>query len=120
MLRLWIFFDTDIQGCSTGYSVYVMGAIDGDCLLNVCLKFETFHEIRNFPVVVLSPFFDIELINGSAEINETVDSGVITIRMINNFKTAKAASLSSSKSHQVELGLSIGAIFIGVFGIATV
>jgi len=108
--------DTGAKACPAGYSVYVMGAIDGDCLLNVCLKFEAFDQIRNFPVVVLPPFFDIELVNRTVEINETIASGEITGRIKNNPKSAP----SSGKSNQVEIGLSIGAIFIGVIAIAAV
>ncbi len=107
--------DTGAKACPTGYSVYVMTAIDGDCLINVCLKFETFDEIRNFPVVVLPPFFDIELINRTVEINETVGTGVITGRMKNQPKSGSSSSSSSlGKSQQIGIGLSVGAIFIGI------
>jgi hypothetical protein len=108
--------DIGAKACPAGYSVYVMGAIDGDCLLNVCLKFETFDDIRNFPVVVLPPFFDIELVNRTGEINETMENGEIAGRMQNNPRSVS----SSGKSHNVEIGLSVGAIFVGIVAIAAV
>jgi hypothetical protein len=76
--------ETGGKTCPIGYSVYVMGAIDGDCLLNVCLKFETFNEIRNFPMVVLPPFFDIELVNRTREINETMGNGEIILDQLHH------------------------------------
>jgi hypothetical protein len=108
--------DTGAKACPRGYSVYVMGAVDGDCLINVCLKFETFQEIRNFPVVVLPPFFDIELVNRTGEINETIGSGDISGRMKNHRKSGSSSSSSSSlgKSQKIGIGLSVGAIFIGI------
>lgn len=109
--------DLGAKTCPTGYSVYVMGAIDGDCLINVCLKFDTFDDVRNFPAIVLPPFFDIEFSNRTMEINETMTDSEASSRMKNN---GRSTSTQSGKSHRVEIGLSIGAIFVGVLAIATI
>ena len=111
--------NTGAKACPTGYSVYVMNTIDGDCLINVCLKFETFEEKRNFPVVVLPPFFDIELVNRTIGINETVGSGEISGRMNNHLKSSPSSS-SSGKSHHVAIGLSVGAVVVGIVAAAGV
>lgn len=109
--------DLGAKGCPAGYSVYVMGAIDGDCLINVCLKFDTFDDVRNFPAIVLPPFFDIEFVNRTSEMNDTMMNGEGSGRMRN---VVRSTSTPSGKSHHLEIGLSIGAVFIGILAIATV
>ena len=105
--------ETGVKGCPTGYSVYVMTALDGDCLINVCLKFESFGDVRNFPVVVLPPFFDLEPVNRTTETNETAAAGGAEGRMR---KQGKSGSTSSSlgKSQKIGIGLSVGAIVVGL------
>ena len=109
--------ETGVKGCPTGYSVYVMAALDGDCLINVCLKFETFDEVRNFPVVVLPPFFDLELVNRTTEINETIEA--VASRMKNQPKSGSSSSLLG-KSQKIGIGLSVGAIVVGIVTVTAV
>ncbi len=47
--------------CSVGYSAHVMGTIEENCLLFVCLKFEDFRKGREMPPIALPPFFSIPL-----------------------------------------------------------
>lgn len=105
--------------CPAGYSVYVMAAVGGDCLINVCLKFDTYDNVRNFPDIVLPPFFDLQAGTRTVEGNETASAGEISGRMGHQQKGNNDGS-SSRKSYQVKLGLSIGAVVVGVTAIATV
>ncbi|CAF4914020.1 unnamed protein product, partial [Rotaria magnacalcarata] len=41
--------------CPAGYSAYAMGSVNGNCLLEVCLKFEKLDERRELPNVALPP-----------------------------------------------------------------
>ena len=109
------------KACPKGYSVYVVSAIDGDCLINVCLKFETFEEQRAFPVVVLPPFFDIGLINRTDGVNESLASGAATGRMKQlHSKSSGSPATSSKKSQHLTIGLSVGAAVVGIVAVATV
>jgi len=101
--------------CPRGYSVYVMGAIDGDCLINVCLKFQSFEKVRHFPSIVLPPFFDFETVNRTTESNETISEAEFASRMGHEPK-----SDHQGNSHRIKLGLSIGAVVVGVTALATV
>ena len=107
---------TGAKACPTGYSVYVMGAIDGDCLISVCLKFDAFETTRSFPIIVLPPFFDIELINRTSQINGSMGSG----DMAGTMKNLPQSTSTSGKSRKVTIGLSVGAISVGVLAVAAV
>lgn len=111
--------ESGAKACPKGYSVYVVSAIDGDCLINVCLKFETFEEQRTFPAIVLPPFFDIGLINRTNGMNETLESGEIAARMKVHSKSS-SSSTSSKKSKHLTIGLSVGAAVVGLVAVATV
>ena len=113
--------ESGAHACPKGYSVYVISAIDGDCLINVCLKFETFEEQRSFPVIVLPPFFDIGLVNRTDGVNESLASGEITGRMKQlHSKSSSAPATSSKKSKHLTIGLSVGAAVVGIVAVATV
>ena len=92
-----------------------------NCLINVCLKFETFEEQRSFPVIVLPPFFDIGLVNRTDGVNESLASGEITGRMKQlHSKSSSAPATSSKKSKHLTIGLSVGAAVVGIVAVATV
>ena len=91
--------------CSTGYSAYVMGAIEGDCLLFICLKFEIFPEVRQLPSIVLPPFFSIPPRN----------EGRVTINLTNFDEMNQITTTPSApKSHNFTLQLSITGGLIGL------
>jgi hypothetical protein len=90
--------------CSHGYSAYVMVAIEENCLLSVCLKFEKFSDIRELPSIVLPPFFSIPLPN------ETIHYEA------SDFPQTDAVTTTSHTpiSNELTLGLSIGGVCIGI------
>jgi hypothetical protein len=58
--------------CPTGFSAYVMGVIENDCILHVCLQLKT-QDIKSLPSISLPPYFNLlEQINITAPIiNDT-------------------------------------------------
>lgn len=90
--------------CPHGYSAYVMVAIEENCLLSICLKFEKFSDIRQFPSIILPPFFSIPLPN------ETI------YREGSDFQQTDAVTTTSYTpiSNDLTLGLSIGGVGIGI------
>ena len=65
---------SDNGACPTGFSAYVMGVIENDCILHVCLQLKT-QDIRNLPSISLPPYFNLlEHINISAPITYNNDS----------------------------------------------
>lgn len=111
--------ESGAKACPKGYSVYVMNAIDGDCLINVCLKFETFEDKRIFPTIVLPPFCDMELMNRTNGMNETMANGEMTGRSGQRSESSPA-STSSKTPQRVVIGLSIGAAVVGIVAVAGV
>ncbi|CAF1414982.1 unnamed protein product [Adineta ricciae] len=69
---------THVKGCSEGYSAYAIGSIDGNCALEVCLKFETTSDQRELPSVALPPFFSIDTIYSQVGANETSTDDIST------------------------------------------
>lgn len=70
------------KSCPDGFSAYAMGAIDGNCFLEVCLKFEQTSARQALPAVALPPFFSIDTIyptltNNATEGNDTVSARVV-------------------------------------------
>jgi hypothetical protein len=70
------------QACSEGYSSYAMGTIDGNCFLEVCLKFEKLNDRRELPTVALPPFFSIDTVYSTFAANETTGNDTVSSRMI--------------------------------------
>ena len=91
--------------CPHGYSAYVMVAIEENCLLSVCLKFEKFSDIRELPSIVLPPFFSIPLPN-ETKYSEASDF---------NQPDAVTTTSHTPISNNLTLGLSIGGVCIGIF-----
>lgn len=108
------------RSCTKGFSAFVMGAIEGNCLLYVCLKFETFEEDRTFPNIVLPPFFQPEFRDNSNEFNGTMQSGIITSRMIDSPHYKNISEEIRPKSDYLAIGLGVCAIIIGVLAFVTI
>lgn len=106
---------TNIRGCSTGFSAFVMGAIDGGCLLYVCLKFETFGQRYTFPDIILPPFFELEASNSTIETNAIQRNGVITSTMIDSPYFDERLSSFALKIHRMEHGFSMIALIIAIY-----
>lgn len=71
------------QKCPEGYSIYIMGAIDIECLLYVCLKFRVFDDLRQLPPIVLPPFVEIDARNQTKTIqNEASLSTILRVRVV--------------------------------------
>jgi hypothetical protein len=71
-----------VQACPEGYSAYAMGAIDRNCLLEVCLKFEKLNERRELPTVALPPFFSIDMAYPLFATNETIGNDTVSTPLI--------------------------------------
>jgi len=86
-----------------------MNAIDENCLLYVCLKFDSFPEIRQLPSIVLPPFFSISLPNQTTNLtvsySEDTDTDTIT---------ESTTKVPEVKHDSFTYGLSIGGVAIGV------
>jgi hypothetical protein len=60
--------------CPSGFSAYVMGVIENDCILHACLQLKT-RDVKSLPSISLPPYFNIlEFINISAPIPMINDS----------------------------------------------
>jgi hypothetical protein len=92
--------------CSDGYSAYVMGAIEGDCLLYVCLKFEKLLELRKLPSVVLPPFFSISIRNQTRQIVGSDNA---------DHESSLTSTSPTPKAYKITLGLSITSFIIVLF-----
>ena len=101
--------DSNEQKCPEGYSTYVMGIIDTDCLLYVCLKFRNFDH-GNLPPIALPPFFEIDLGNQT----ETVDSD--TGNSLDGTTTTRAKTDTGSDK-KVTIGISIAALVVSLLGV---
>lgn len=100
-----ILLSPPVQKCPEGYSTHIMGNIDTECLLYVCLKFMKFDESRQLPPVVVPPFFHIEIKN------QTI-----------NQQRSKIEDVTPKSSNYATLGISIGALVVSallvvVFGV---
>ncbi|CAF4997778.1 unnamed protein product [Rotaria sp. Silwood1] len=91
--------------CSRGYSAYVMGVIEANCLLYICLKFEKFLELRQLPSVVLPPFFSISIKNQTNQVINSTET--------KDFYAFTSTSVAP-KGYNTVLGLSITGVCIGV------
>ena len=63
--------------CPSGFSAYVMGVIEGSCILHVCLQLKT-QDIRNLPQVSLPPFFNLLEFMNLTEPNNLLNESNIT------------------------------------------
>ena len=76
---------TGTETCPTGFSVYVLGVIEGNCMLYVCLQLKT-QNIRTLPSISLPPYFDVtNQMNGSSTM----------VNMMNNNSANNPKSASS-------------------------
>lgn len=100
-----IAFDRKKKECPSGYSAYVMGALEDGCLLTVCLKYEKFSDIREFPSVVLPPFFPIPLQNSKNRTLNAVNS---------SSETDTQGKQTTPIDNKLTLGLSIGGTGVGI------
>ncbi len=49
---------SDTDACPTGFSAYVMGVIENDCILHVCLDLKT-RDVRGLPPISLPPYSNL-------------------------------------------------------------
>ncbi len=73
-----------VRACSEGYSAYAMGTINGNCFLEVCLKFEKLDDVRGLPAVALPPFFSIDTVYLNVDTNETIGNDAIYPTVVTN------------------------------------
>lgn len=97
--------------CSEGYSAYAMGSIDGNCLLEVCLKFEKLGDKRDLPSVALPPFFQIDTGYSIVETNETTENATISDRMISGRYLIDGHTSLASKLDHIKLGFMVVALW---------
>jgi len=86
-----------------------MNAIDENCLLYVCLKFDSFPEIRQLPSIVLPPFFSISLSNQTTNLTASYSEDTGTDRI-----TESTTKVSEVKHDSFTYGLSIGGVALGI------
>ncbi|UJR19130.1 hypothetical protein I4U23_022260 [Adineta vaga] len=91
------------KDCSDGYSPYVMGALENDCPLYVCLKFEELPDIQQLPSIVIPPFFPISIKNQT--------KSVITLTNMPYSYTSTTTS-STSKSYNTTMSISIASFVV--------
>ncbi|CAF0948588.1 unnamed protein product, partial [Adineta ricciae] len=99
------------QKCPEGYSIYIMGAIDTECLLYVCLKFRNFNDLTQYPSVVLPPFFEIDIRN------QTVETASETSL---NSKDTTPSKSTNRNTEKATLGISITALAVTLVAIIVV
>jgi hypothetical protein len=102
------------KGCSEGYSSYAMGTIDGDCFLDVCLKFEKLDDLRGLPVVAIPPFFQIDTAYAIVDTNETTENDTISGRMISSRHFIGVHTSSALQSNHIKFGSVIAALCVGM------
>lgn len=77
------------DACPKGFSAQVMGVIENDCILHICLQMKT-QDVRSLPAISLPPYFNImEYVNMSEPIRMTngsnttdeEDLSIPTVRM---------------------------------------
>ncbi|CAF1185307.1 unnamed protein product [Adineta ricciae] len=91
--------------CLHGYSSYVMGAIENDCPLYVCLKFDKMPEMQKLPSIILPPFYPISTKNQTKVVisrTNTIDS------------QSETSTPSTRKSDHTTLGLSIAGLVVAL------
>lgn len=64
------------KGCEEGYSAHAIGTIDGNCFLEVCLKFEKPDDRGGLPNVALPPFLQIDTVYFIVDGKETMSNSV--------------------------------------------
>ncbi|UJR17441.1 hypothetical protein I4U23_004336 [Adineta vaga] len=106
-----IAFNNSKKDCLPGYSVYVMGATEGSCLLYICLKFEKFDDIRELPSVVSPPFFTIDIRNQTMHKNAPTEDST---------DQSSTNAVSTSRQSQAALALSIISILLWILATATI
>jgi hypothetical protein len=105
--------DSNNKKCLSGYSSYVMGAIEGDCLLYVCLDFQQFEGIRQLPSIVLPPFFSIDIKNQTDPSLNSTNTNLTQTQ-------TQTTTPSTFKDNPAQLGLSITAFVIGLITITII
>jgi hypothetical protein len=100
--------------CSEGYSSYAMGTIDGDCFLDVCLKFEKLDDLRGLPAVAIPPFFQIDTAYAIVDTNETTENDTISDRMISSRRFINADTSSALPSNHIKFSFVIAALCINM------
>ena len=101
------------QTCPEGYSAYAMGTIDGNCFLEVCLKFEKLDDRRGLPAVALPPFFQIDTSYPIVDGNETTENDTISGRMMSSRHFINANIPLVSQSNHIKLSLVIAFLCVG-------
>ena len=101
------------QTCPEGYSAYAMGTIDGNCLLEVCLKFVKLDDRRGLPSVALPPFFQIDTAYTIVDGNNTSENDTISGRMLNSRYFINANTSLVSQSNHIKFSLTIVSLCIG-------
>ncbi|CAF1634061.1 unnamed protein product [Adineta ricciae] len=90
--------------CPISYSSHVISALDGDCLLYICLKFDEIPEVKRLPSIILPPFFTIPLFNETS-----MDVYTVNLTDIDPNTTAIGTS-SKSNGITYEVSIAVGCI----------
>ena len=102
------------KGCTDGYSPYVMGPIDGNCLLQICLKFEQSDSMRELPSIALPPFFEIDTIYSVSDTNTTTTNATTAARTFSGRYLINARASRASKFNQAKLSFISAAVGITI------
>jgi hypothetical protein len=100
--------------CSEGYSSYAMGTIDGNCFLDVCLKFDKLDDMRGLPAIALPPFFQIDTAYVIVDTNETTGNDTISSRMISSRHFINVHTSSALQLNHIKFGSVITALCVGM------
>ncbi|CAF3247528.1 unnamed protein product [Rotaria socialis] len=100
------------QTCPAGYSAYAMGSVNGNCLLEVCLKFEKLDQRRELPNVALPPFFSIDATYIRVETDEAAENVTISSRIFSDRYLNTLYSSAASQLHEIRFCLVVGYICI--------
>lgn len=92
--------------CPAGYSAYVMGVVQGDCILYVCLDFEKLDYNQEFPTIALPPFFSFAIKNQTNHIAN--DTSVFSAA------TTKNLAFASLNNNGAKVSLSATILFMAI------
>ena len=108
------------KACPTNYSMHSMGTIGGSCILSVCLKFLTYDDAYRLPSIVLPPFSSIDNINWTSEVNDTMETGVITSKIMYEGDIIELHTTSISTSTGTELKFSMTRLFVMILALVSI
>jgi hypothetical protein len=91
-----------------------MGTIDGNCFLDVCLKFEKLDDLRGLTAIAIPPFFQIDTAYATVDTNETTENDTISGRMISSRYFVDVHTSSALQSNHIKFGFVIAALYIGM------